>query len=157
MLLKRLLLFVSLMVLILGTVGLSFLSGLEIGKQKPLAVVTRYIDRPVIQTVVVTKEVIVEVPVDRIVKIYPPLRQFVSGANFEAEMRYYSSGITILGGNCIDTALAFVETARERGYLVSTEVILGSTHMVVSTLIFNGEFWLYDPEAKRCWLEWTKK
>jgi hypothetical protein len=148
--------FAVLMVLILGTIGFSFWAGLDMGRHQPPVIVTEYIDRPVVQKVEVIKEVFIEVSVDRIVKIYPAGKQFENETAFKSRMDEYHCGITVLGGNCVDLALVYVELARKEGYLVSTEVTSSGTHMVVSTLTIGDEFWLYDPETGRCWKEWAR-
>jgi len=108
---------------------------------------------PVIQEVQVPVEVVREVVVEkeRIVRIYEPPRQFNTGDEFGAKMREYTRSITFLGGDCRQVALAFVEASRMQGYLVSTEMWYGDSHMVVSTILNNGDIWLFDPNTKRCW------
>jgi len=78
------------------------------------------------------------------------LRMFTKGKAFEDRMRHYSAGMTILQNNaCVPIALTLVRLAREDGYLVSTEIIEDAHHMVVSTVLENGEIWYYDYNTRR--------
>jgi len=123
---------------------------------------TNYYDRirykqPVQQVIInEVKEVPVEVIVEKYIKVYPRGRQFENAGGFKKKMDEYHASITYLAGTCVDVAMAYVEATRLQGYLVSTEALPEWHHMVVSTLTTKGEFWLYDPNDERYWLEWIK-
>ena len=78
------------------------------------------------------------------------MRPFVSGQEFEAKMKYYQSGMTYLGGQCVAIAQALVYCAHKDGYEAETEILESRNHAVVKAYI-GTEIWLYDYETNYAW------
>jgi len=111
--------------------------------------VEKYIKVPV--------EVIKKEPIEvvRRIPVEKELRDFRSAEEFLAKIEEYSSGITYLGGSCIDSARLFVDIARKDGYYLDTEIVQGGWHMVVKAFA-NGQIWCYDPRLRRAWVAYSK-